>query len=209
MAAMQPPPAASSNPTVTLDLVREFMNSIDVEEATDSLSSPGALEAWFAERRAQGEPGATGEWLAAQIEGPVTRAQFERALALRNALRALARANHEHEVDREALATVNRIAAELPLTVEVRAPGDARLVAAGDGVDGFLAGVLAAVFLAIQDGTWNRVKICASDTCQWVFYDTSKNRSGTWCSMRVCGNRAKVRKYQQRRKAREQGAGDE
>ena len=100
---------------------------------------------------------------------------------------------------------MNRIAASLPLGVEFPAPGDARLVPRGDGVDRYLGELLAKVFLAMRDGTWSRIKICAADDCQWAFVDASKNRSRAWCSMKVCGNRAKVRNYQRRRKAQEQG----
>ncbi|TKA12045.1 hypothetical protein FCI23_09025 [Actinacidiphila oryziradicis] len=48
-------------------------------------------------------------------------------------------------------------------------------------------------------GTWRRLKICPSEHCQWAFYDHSKNRSGTWCQMAECGNRAKARAYRNRR----------
>ena len=58
--------------------------------------------------------------------------------------------------------------------------------------------MLAIVFRAMEDGTWARLKACREDTCQWAFYDRSKNRSATWCSMAVCGNRAKARTYRQR-----------
>src|SRR3712207_8580100 len=37
-----------------------------------------------------------------------------------------------------------------------------------------------------------RLKACPWDSCQWAFYDQSRNRSGVWCNMAVCGNRAKV-----------------
>ncbi|HEV2869799.1 MAG TPA: CGNR zinc finger domain-containing protein, partial [Actinomycetota bacterium] len=30
------------------------------------------------------------------------------------------------------------------------------------------------------------------------FYDHSTNRSGTWCTMSVCGNRRKARAYRRR-----------
>lgn len=205
----QPQPAPSSRTGEPLEQVREFMNTIDVESATDEIGSREALEAWLGERRHSDEPGAAREWFDAHNAHPVSDAEYRRALELRGALRELARANHEHEADAAALSRLNRIAAELPMTVRVAAPGDAQLVPTGKGLDAFLAGLLAAVFVAMRDGSWNRVKICAADTCQWAFFDASKNRSGNWCSMRVCGNRAKVRKYQQRRRAREQGAGDE
>jgi predicted RNA-binding Zn ribbon-like protein len=41
----------------------------------------------------------------------------------------------------------------------------------------------------------HRVRECASDTCTWLFYDSSKNHSRRWCDMRDCGNRAKVRRH--------------
>ncbi|MDP9265918.1 MAG: CGNR zinc finger domain-containing protein [Chloroflexota bacterium] len=43
-----------------------------------------------------------------------------------------------------------------------------------------------------------RVRECASETCAWLFLDTSRNRSRRWCDMRSCGNRAKVRRHYQR-----------
>jgi predicted RNA-binding Zn ribbon-like protein len=43
-----------------------------------------------------------------------------------------------------------------------------------------------------------RVHACASQTCRWLFLDTSKNRSRRWCDMAVCGNRMKARRFQAR-----------
>jgi predicted RNA-binding Zn ribbon-like protein len=40
-----------------------------------------------------------------------------------------------------------------------------------------------------------RLMECNSETCGWFFLDTSKNHTRRWCSMRGCGNRAKVRRY--------------
>src|SRR6266545_3296834 len=61
--------------------------------------------------------------------------------------------------------------------------------------------ILAAAFLAELDGTWERLKECADDTCTGVFYDRSKNHSGKWCSMQSCGNRNKVRAWRARQHA--------
>ena len=44
------------------------------------------------------------------------------------------------------------------------------------------------------------VRTCSSPTCRWLFLDTSKNHHRRWCSMQLCGNRAKVRKFYARRK---------
>jgi predicted RNA-binding Zn ribbon-like protein len=67
------------------------------------------------------------------------------------------------------------------------------------GIDGALGRLLAIVFRAMNDGTWERLKACPADDCEWAFYDWSKNGSGTWCDMAVCGNRAKARAYRERR----------
>jgi predicted RNA-binding Zn ribbon-like protein len=53
--------------------------------------------------------------------------------------------------------------------------------------------VKSAVDLLISGET--RLRECASDTCGWLFVDESKNHSRRWCSMRDCGNRAKVRRF--------------
>ena len=44
------------------------------------------------------------------------------------------------------------------------------------------------------------VRACSSKTCQWLFLDTSKNHRRRWCDMRLCGNRAKVRRFYTRKK---------
>ena len=62
-----------------------------------------------------------------------------------------------------------------------------------------LGWLLSFVYAATADGTWPRLKACREHTCEWAFYDHTKNRSGAWCSMAVCGNRAKARTYRARR----------
>jgi predicted RNA-binding Zn ribbon-like protein len=68
-------------------------------------------------------------------------------------------------------------------------------------VPGALSRILAVVYTAMADESWHRLKACRLDDCQWAFYDQSKNRSRTWCSMKVCGNRAKARAYRERQRA--------
>lgn len=46
-----------------------------------------------------------------------------------------------------------------------------------------------------------RIRACDADTCRWLFLDTSKNGSRRWCNMKVCGNRMKARRFQQRHNA--------
>ncbi|MER7013235.1 CGNR zinc finger domain-containing protein [Saccharopolyspora sp. NPDC000359] len=65
------------------------------------------------------------------------------------------------------------------------------------GVDA-LGTVLVAAARLVHTGHWDRVKICPADDCLVAFYDRSRNRSRTWCSMRVCGNREKARSWRER-----------
>jgi len=47
-----------------------------------------------------------------------------------------------------------------------------------------------------------RIKRCPTDEgCGWLYYDDSKNASRRWCSMRTCGNTAKVRAHYRRQHA--------
>ena len=43
-----------------------------------------------------------------------------------------------------------------------------------------------------------RLRSCQTETCRWLFLDTSKNHSRRWCDMKVCGNRMKARRFQAR-----------
>jgi predicted RNA-binding Zn ribbon-like protein len=84
----------------------------------------------------------------------------------------------------------------------VDADGAAELVATGGGLDAAIGRLVAIAYRAQLEGTWQRLKACPEATCTWAFYDRSRNRSSTWCSMAVCGNRAKARKFRERHSAR-------
>jgi predicted RNA-binding Zn ribbon-like protein len=173
-----------------LELVRAFVNTRDIEEDIDEVASPSQLRAWLSDRGLLSR------------SGRVTPAGVERARRLREGLRELLLANNGAPVDRRAVRELNAISERAPLSVRFGADGSGVLKAVPGDVDGAIARLLGVVAGAMADGTWPRLKACRDDTCQWAFYDTSKNRSGTWCSMAVCGNRAKARAY----RARNRGA---
>jgi predicted RNA-binding Zn ribbon-like protein len=52
----------------------------------------------------------------------------------------------------------------------------------------------------LTSGDRDRVKECASATCEWVFLDRSRNHSRRWCEMSDCGNRAKARRFQAKKR---------
>ncbi|MCW2944494.1 MAG: hypothetical protein JWR24_1211 [Actinoallomurus sp.] len=93
---------------------------------------------------------------------------------------------------------LHQLLAALPLRVSLDGPA---LVPVHGGVRGALAGVAAAIMESTADGAWPRLKVCRETTCRWAFFDTSKNRSRIWCSMRMCGNRTKTRAHRARRQA--------
>jgi predicted RNA-binding Zn ribbon-like protein len=168
-----------------LETVRQFVNSADFEAGTEALSDPDSLARWLAEH---------------DLLEPRTRAtdaDLSHALALREALRALTLANNGAERDPEAVATLQAAAERAEVGLDFRDDGSHLEPRAG-GVDGALGRVLGAVHEAMHDGTWARLKACPWHTCNWAFYDHTKNRSGVWCTMDVCGNRAKAKAYRER-----------
>ena len=76
--------------------------------------------------------------------------------------------------------------------------GSSRLVPGANGVAGALGTIVAAVHDAVYGGTWTRLKACECGHCRWAFYDASRNRSGRWCSMSVCGSRERSQRAYRR-----------
>ncbi len=178
-----------------LDLVRDFVNTKDVEEGTDELSSPADLAVWLVAADLAGGDRAAGDLA-------VRPADLQRAVELREALRAALLANNEGgTLDPAVLAVLNRISERARLVTRFDEHGRAALEPVSGGVDGALGHLLAIVYAAMEAGEWSRLKVCRNDTCLWAFYDTSKNRSRHWCSMDDCGSQVKARAYRLRQKA--------
>lgn len=171
-----------------LGVVEAFVRTYDPESGHEVFTDPSVLGRWLSKHRLL----RAGE--------RITRAEdVERAIAFREALRDWMAANHDQvEPAEPARAVIDREAERLSFHVRVDADGSVRLEPAGSGLDRALGGILAVVTAAVADGTWRRMKVCVDDTCRAPFYDESRNRSGKWCSMAVCGNRAKVRAFRRR-----------
>src|SRR3954452_2392215 len=172
-----------------LNHIRRFVNTLDLEDKSDLIATPDQLHVWLAERELI-DPGSK-----------LTPADVRQAHELREALRKMLLANNGDPIDPAAVDTICDAAKRAELQVRVDDDGRARLVPVRSGVEGAIGRLLAIVFQAQAQGTWERLKACAlHDSCEWAFYDWSKNRSGTWCDMAVCGNRAKARAYRERRR---------
>jgi predicted RNA-binding Zn ribbon-like protein len=170
-----------------LDHIREFVNTLDLETHEEQLADPESLAAWLSGR--------------GLLTGgdPLSDSDVRQAQSMREALRKLLLANNGAPLDATAVDAVNAAAKSAELVVRFDAGGEAALVPVRPGIDAALGRLLAIVFHAMAGGTWERLKACPDHDCEWAFYDWSKNRSGTWCDMAVCGNRAKARAYRERR----------
>jgi predicted RNA-binding Zn ribbon-like protein len=194
-----------------LGLVQAFLNThydLEVIHGAEVFATPAALRGWL-----------VGRELMSAGEGRLTARDLRRALAVRESLRSLARANAHEGAGRhadsewhdgrdrrastgerhdEAAATLEALnAGAAGAVVEVRfSAGRPRFaVAQRGGFDAALGVLLAVVAAAMIEGAWSRLKVCPGIDCGWAFYDHSRNRSGRWCSMSVCGGRAKARAH--------------
>jgi predicted RNA-binding Zn ribbon-like protein len=170
-----------------LVLVQRFVNTrnylsggdllADAEEATAWLTGHGLLEA--GERVGERERG--------------------RLVEFREALRNLLLANNGMPgADTQAL---NDFVTSVDLRVRFGSDKRPGLESSpGGGLVERVAGrLLADIVLAEAEGRWDRLKACSNEECHWAFYDASKNRSGRWCNMQVCGARHKMRAYRKRK----------
>src|SRR5262249_17426307 len=169
------------------DLISDFVNTLhkDPRGDVEHLATPAALADWLN----------TNHLLEG---GRATRGDLARAVELRDALRTLLLANNEVAVDTAAAWKVLDDVARRG-RVELRfSAGAPELVPAAAGVPGALGRVVAAVHGAVADGSWQRLKACRAEGCEWAFVDHARNQSRAWCSMRSCGNRQKARTFRRR-----------
>jgi predicted RNA-binding Zn ribbon-like protein len=170
-----------------LERVRRFVNTLEVDTGAETLEGPAQLREWLVESGLS----------SGQIR--VTRADLERTIGLREALRAILLAHNGGPAPRaQAYRTLDEVARRAGLELRFDGRGGASVQPAAGGVDGALGRLLAIVHAAIADGSWTRLKACRDPNCEWAFYDYTKNHSGAWCTMEVCGNRAKARAYRER-----------
>ncbi|WP_369208580.1 CGNR zinc finger domain-containing protein [Streptomyces sp. PU-14G] len=171
----------------SLVLVQELANTLDVESGRDRLGTADDLARFVRAHE-----------LTALRLGKHDLAGLRR---LREALRAACLAHTGVPVPPEAVTALDRHLSEAPLTLRLDGDGEADLRPAQglSGLPAFTAHLAARIAAAASDGTWARLKACEADDCQWVYYDRSPAGRSRWCTMAVCGSRAKMRAYRARR----------
>ena len=179
-----------------IGLLYDFLNSLDLRryiehgrthEPNDRFPDEEALGTWM-RRRGLLDAGDS-----------LAQADFVAAMGLRAAIRSFVEAEPGARNASPAALGLNEIAARFPLLVRVPArpspwlapqPGSSRL--------GLL---LVQLCDLAQSGDLDRLKMCASDDCKWIFFDRSKPGNRRWCSTSLCGNRHKIRSYRERQRA--------
>ncbi len=169
-----------------LGLIQAFVNTLDMVPRNEELTDPNTLKGWLVARNLM------------DASQPVDEADLRNAHAVREAMRAVIGGNSSYPIYPVELATLNEAASASRLRMRFAPDGRARLEPESSGAVGAIGRLVAAFYSAMQDPDWERLKLCNSDACRWVFYDRSKNHSSRWCTMASCGNREKARRFRQK-----------
>ncbi len=174
-----------------LALVQSFINThydLEVNHGAEVFGTPRALRGWLLARGL----------IEAHVR--VGRRELEQALDVREGLRTLARVGAGRAATDEALQRLNEAASGAAVEVRFAGHGPEFVLNGGGGVAAALGLLLAITARAMIEGGWSRLKVCPGYHCDWAFYDNSRNQTGRWCSMSVCGGRAKARAHYRRRR---------
>ncbi|MFY1688642.1 CGNR zinc finger domain-containing protein [Plantactinospora sp. WMMB782] len=172
-----------------LALVQNLLNTVDMGAGRDRLRTIAELTAFAAAN------GATGL--------SFTESDVSEIRRFREALRDACRGHAGSEVPAPSVAALRHALATSPLLLTIDGTGATRAVpvAGLGGSAALIAEVAAGILNAATAGTWPRLKACAAHRCQWVYYDHSPAGRSRWCTMSICGSRAKMRAYRAGRSA--------
>jgi len=173
--------------TGDVGLVQAFVNTLDVLPGTEELKDPNTLRSWLVANGLMRDGEAVDE------------SDLKHAIAVREAMRAVIGGNNGRQVYPVDVATLNEAASASRLRMRFGRDGKPRLEPEATGPVGAMGRLVSTLYSAMQDETWDRLKLCTDDDCRWAFFDRSKNHSSRWCTMESCGNRAKARRFRQKR----------
>ncbi|WP_235967675.1 CGNR zinc finger domain-containing protein [Herbidospora solisilvae] len=178
---------ATGTAPMPLRVIEEFINTR--RRDGDEIATPQQLATWLHARGLM------------PVDTVVNAEQRDRAEWIREGLRALIAENNTEPISSPrpdglnpaARAELAELTRDFPLMLDVTVSPPRLAARARTPVEAALAGLLAVVAEAVAEGTWTRLKACREPSCRWAYYDHSRNRRRTWCSMDICGNRAKAR----------------
>jgi predicted RNA-binding Zn ribbon-like protein len=177
----------------------DFANSLDARhfihrgvqhEQSDELAVPRELGVWMSQHGLL--------WTGAKI----TPAMFDTALQLRAAVRAYLKCDAvERRRDDDVAHALKEALGKFPLVAATGGDRGVVLRAAREDALAGLSVVVAEFYDGSINGTLDRLKMCAADECQRVFFDRSKPATRRWCMSTLCGNRMKTRTYRARQRS--------
>jgi len=173
---------------VSGDLALDFAGTVKYRDtaAEETLRSPGRLGEWCVD--------------AGVVDSapPVSESEFARALAVREAIYRLARAEVTGGRRQQAdIDVVNAAAAAAPVRLTLTRDGLRK-----SGTAGAVTATIARTAAGLLGGPQaSRIRECGDPPCTRLFLDTSRSGSRRWCDMTGCGNRAKVAGFRARRSA--------
>ena len=172
----------------SLRLVQALVNTLNAETDRDLLGTAAEAARWLKVARLM------------PADSRLTGAEHRALTELREAIRQVLGGHTDRRHDPEAAGRLTLALAPCRLTLAVDPTGGARLVSADrDPFSRVIGGVAMAIAEAAATGTWVRLKCCPGQRCGWAFYDRSASSRSRWCSMQVCGARAKMRAYRGRK----------
>jgi predicted RNA-binding Zn ribbon-like protein len=189
------PPQPGGRPAAPGDvgLLQAFLNThfdIVTEHGADLLATGAGARHWLSEQGLLA-PGAR-----------ITRPDLDRLRRVREGLRELIADGQGSGAKPSALAAhaINEHLTGATIELRFTARGPELVPVGALAVDRVLGSLTAIAARGMIDGSWQRLKVCPGPHCGWVFYDHSRNGSGRWCSMKVCGGREKARAHYRRRR---------
>jgi len=194
-------------------LCLDFVNTVSTrleQERREYLHTYQDLVAWSQHARLLTEEMADGLLHSAGRHPASAAAVLERAIALRETLYRVFSAIAQDRAPQEGdLAAVNAALHETlsRLKIQPSAGGfEWSWIVDGNDLDRMLWPITRSAAELLTSEEPGRIRQCARDGCDWLFVDTSKNRSRRWCTMDVCGSRVKARRYYRRKRAQDSNA---
>ena len=208
-APLHPPATDHVHAEVDLETAFDFLNTLELDSGAlaERLTSFDEAVGWLEQRHVVHDPEQIrklGRTAANESEA------LARVIAIRNALRNVAHSvAHEESPNTDDVDVVNRALRSREQIQLIPDAEGCRLghTHVGDPLDDALARLAEPIVRKIGESQDERFRICANDTCRWIFFDESRTGRRRWCDMATCGNRAKARRHRERAKQAEAAAG--
>jgi predicted RNA-binding Zn ribbon-like protein len=196
-----------------IEIAFDFLNTKELDSGAlvDRFETPADAFDWLSEHHVVHEELLEPERRRAAGDPDAAEKALGRVRRVRDALREVSQAIVERrQAGPHALSEVNR-ALRARETIQLEPSADGVHVGhrhVGDPIDDALARLAEPIVREISGGRPERLRVCDSDTCRWVFYDSSPTGRRRWCNMATCGNQAKARRHRARQKAGGQEASE-